>query len=70
MYHSNSRSEVLTLEIGIELSQLVNEEHTLPYRLGISVGYCAYERGESLEAMMNRADEALYAEKRSKKVGR
>ena len=50
--------------------ECVNEEHTLPYRLGISVGYCAYERGESLEAMMNRADEALYAEKRSKKVGR
>ena len=48
----------------------VNEEHTLPYRLSISVGYCAYQRGESLDAIMNRADEELYQEKKQKKVGR
>ncbi len=47
-----------------------NEEHSLPYLLNISVGCCAYERGESLEAFMSRADEALYREKRVKKVGR
>ena len=47
-----------------------NEEHSLPYLLNISVGCCAYERGESLEAFMARADEALYREKRVKKVGR
>ena len=47
-----------------------NEEHSLPYLLNISVGCCAYERGESLEAFMARADEALYREKRVKKVRR
>ncbi len=47
-----------------------NEEHSLPYLLNISVGCCAYERGESLEAFMARADEELYREKKVKKVGR
>ena len=47
-----------------------NEEHRLPYLLNVSVGYCAYEHGESLEDFMARADEALYREKRTKKVGR
>ena len=47
-----------------------NEEHSLPYRLSISVGYTAYQQGESLEAFMNRADEKLYQEKKQKKSGR
>lgn len=45
-------------------------EHTLPYRLSTSVGYRAYTPGESLDGFMNRADEALYEEKKRKKVGR
>ncbi len=47
-----------------------NAEHSLPYRLSTSVGCCAYQRGESLENFIARADEALYQEKKRKKVGR
>ncbi len=47
-----------------------NQEHSLPYRLSISVGYSTYQAGESLENFISRADEALYQEKKEKKVGR
>ena len=47
-----------------------NEEHPMPYRLTTSAGYRSYIRGETLEDFIVRADEALYEEKRRKKVGR
>ena len=53
-----------------ESMERYNAEHTLPYRLTNSAGYRAYIRGETLEDFMGRADEALYEEKRRKRVGR
>ena len=47
-----------------------NGEQHLPYQLNASVGYCAYERGESLEAFIDRADEKLYEEKERRKAER
>ncbi len=50
-----------------ESMERYNAEHTLPYRLCVSVGYRSYARGETLDNFLNRADEMLYEEKRRKK---
>ena len=41
-----------------------NYEHRLPYQLSASIGYVKYEEGQKLDALIKRADEALYADKR------
>ncbi len=47
-----------------------NEEKLLPIPLHASIGWCAYEAGESLHACMARADAALYRDKQRRRVGR
>ena len=47
-----------------------NQEHNFPYKLEVSVGWCRYREGQTLEDMLANADQRLYEEKRSNKVGR
>lgn len=67
----SGEEEAAEFKNGLQASmERYNVEHTLPYRLSTSVGCRAYVPGESLDDFMSRADEALYEEKKRKKVGR
>lgn len=47
-----------------------NQEHDFPYTLMVSIGWCRWHEGQTLEDMLANADQRLYEEKRSNKVGR
>lgn len=47
-----------------------NKVHDAPYLLTTSIGYESYHQGQSLSDLLSAADEKLYADKRSRKVGR
>ena len=44
-----------------------NKEHEAPYKLATSIGFNAYEDGQTLEEFINSADEKLYIDKRKHK---
>lgn len=46
-----------------------NRSGQADYRLGTSIGVAQYEPGESLEALLERADLAMYADKRKRRKG-
>lgn len=45
-------------------------EHKPPYKFAVSVGYTRYADGQSLEALVERADDELYREKQRTNAGR
>ena len=47
-----------------------NKSHENHYELSISIGWCRYHEGLTLEDMLKKADERLYEEKRTHKAGR
>ena len=47
-----------------------NTEKKPPYVLCVSIGSSFYEASQSFEELVENADEALYEEKRRRKVGR
>lgn len=48
----------------------INESKRLPYRLSTSIGTCELTTWNDLMDCMNKADKAMYREKRSKKMAR
>ena len=46
------------------------KEHCPPYTFATSVGIAQYKPGQSLESLIEEADDALYKVKQRKKVGR
>ncbi len=47
-----------------------NKTHDAPYTLTTSIGYGSYHQGQSLNDLTSAADEKLYIDKKSRKVGR
>lgn len=47
-----------------------NKEHDVPYELSLCIGWSRYQEGQSLQNLLEKADERLYEEKRARKVGR
>ena len=45
-------------------------EHKPPYKFAVSVGYTRYADGQSLEALVEQADDELYREKQRTNAGR
>ena len=52
------------------LIKKANEENDYPYLLSASIGTCELTEWSNLLECMNKADKAMYLEKKAKKVGR
>lgn len=50
------------------LLEAFNERNEVPYRLQTSIGVAQYEPGESLDSLVDRADRAMYSDKRQSRT--
>lgn len=64
-----SEPETLERDIQAGFAQY-REAHRPPYKFAMSVGVAKYEPGQTLEALIAQADEALYIAKQRSKAGR
>ena len=54
----------------LERFEAYRREHNPPYKFAVSVGYARYEEGQTLEALVEQADNELYKEKQRTQAGR
>ncbi len=53
-----------------QVFRMYNEEEGAPFTLGLSIGSSEYQRGDTLQSLIEKADSQLYLDKKMKNVGR
>jgi diguanylate cyclase (GGDEF)-like protein len=67
--YTNEKAEALTNDIRSRIANL-NDSGSNPFKLSASIGYVidVPEKGQELFDFVNKADKAMYEEKKSKKL--